>query len=899
MNFLLHGFADWASERPRRLLAVATIVTLPLAWIASGLEISTSRTALVSDRNPHWQRYMAFAEEFGIPEDLVIVVDGEDPTSVRRFMDEVVISIRDEPGLAQSVFHRVDLSAFERHGLLYLDEADLDRLRKIAELEPTRRLMSDEPAAARISALSALLGQAPTIVGPDAGPRQSELMAMTLGRLIDAFHGYALEGREGPLSLLDRKAALSAALDDRGAPGGIDAEGYFTLHDGTTGVVFVRPPYTRDEMQVVLPFVARVRAACAKVAEQIPSVEYGLTGIPATQRDEFYAIQRDTVLTSVVALVGVALLFLAFLPTLRMLAYALVPVAYGVVWTAACVRLLFGYVNLMSSVFLVVLIGMGIDFSIHLSARYLEGRQRGMTNEEAVRQAVLRSGRGVVTGAVTSAGAFAAVGWCGFQGIEQLGIAAGLGLLFTLVAALTVFPAILTWAGPGMPARPPRALGLGSWATWIGRRPYAPLVAAALLTIPVAYSGWHIRFNFSLVDLLPKDAESARLMDRMLSERDLSANAAVVAAPSLHEARVVAAELRAKPTVYSVHDAAMFLPSHQQARLGVLAEMKRSLNQPVGASAAVSIDEAVMQLEDEVEALTDLAMQRRREVAAKTLELALEKVAAVSEEVEDPEVAAGVQRFADAVREAAHNARRRLEETVEAGPVSIEALPEPLRRRFVSPEGRYAVYAVPRYSMWDREALAAFVKEVRSVAEDATGFPETFYENAGLLRSAFVWAALYASLAVLMLLSIDLRRPRDVLLASVPVGLGVVWMIGLMQVLGVPYNLANIVALPLIIGVGIDNGVHLMHRYRESGSMVEAMKHTGTAVALSSLTTMVGFGSLALSSHRGLASMGVMMLLGVGSCLLISITVVPAALAVVERLDRRRGRLPAGARPVV
>ncbi|MEO1335150.1 MAG: MMPL family transporter, partial [Myxococcota bacterium] len=414
---------------------------------AAGLEISTSRTALVSEANPHWQRYMDFAREFGIPEDLVVVIDSEDPTAVRRFMDGVATAVAAENDLAQSVFHRVDLNAFEKRGLLFLDDEDLSRIDRLASMPALQELLKEQNAAARIQALSALLEGAPSIIGSDAEPRQTELMAMTLGRLVDEMRAFALEDRRGALTLIDRSAAANAAMSGRGAPGGVDAEGYMTIREGKTGVVFIRPGYTRDDMTVVLPFVARVRQICERVARDIPGVTFGLTGIPGTQRDEFFAIQRDTVLTSVVALGGVALLFLLFLPTLRLLVYAMVPVAFGVIWTAASIRLLFGYVNLMSSVFLVVLIGMGIDFSVHLASRFLEGRRRKLSTEEAVRQAVLHSGRGVMTGAITSAGAFAAVGWCGFQGIEQLGIAAGVGLILTLGAALTVFPATLVLTG--------------------------------------------------------------------------------------------------------------------------------------------------------------------------------------------------------------------------------------------------------------------------------------------------------------------------------------------------------------------------------------------------------------------------------------------------------------------
>ncbi|MEQ8983828.1 MAG: hypothetical protein RL846_38145, partial [Deltaproteobacteria bacterium] len=210
-------------------------------------------------------------------------------------------------------------------------------------------------------------------------------------------------------------------------------------------------------------------------------------------------------------------------------------------------------------------------------------------------------------------------------------------------------------------------------------------------------------------------------------------------------------------------------------------------------------------------------------------------------------------------------------------------LPEDLRARFVSDQGRYAVYAVPKASIWDRPALGRFLEEVRAIDADATGFPETFYENAERIRQGFLRAALYAAIAVVLLLGLDLSKPSHVASAMIPVGLGAVWMLGAMHLIDLPYNLANIVGLPLVIGVGIDNGVHILHRFRESESVRLAAVETGSAVVLSSLTTMVGFGSLALASHRGYSSLGQILFIGVGACLVATLTVLLATLAPKRR----------------
>ncbi len=354
-------------------------------------------------------------------------------------------------------------------------------------------------------------------------------------------------------------------------------------------------------------------------------------------------------------------------------------------------------------------------------------------------------------------------------------------------------------------------------------------------------------------------------------------------------------KLRALDSVYSVVSAASFLPPHQEQRLKALRQIKVKLQAALHETTTTppdpaSLTEAVAALELAVERLSELAFSGGQTKAVDHLEKGLDAVSALREAMEDdkaPMAKKGAEAYGRALAEVINGLCRRLDRVLEIGELNASGLPANLRQRFVSPEGRFAVYAVPKNSIWDREQLGAFIKDVRSVSPLVTGFPETFYENTGLIQQGFLRASIYAGLAVFFLLWIDLRRLRYVVIALIPVGFGAVWMLGWMHLANIPYNLANIVGLPLIIGVGIDNGVHVLHRYLETRDVETAAIKTGGAVLLSSLTTMVGFGSLAFASHRGYSSLGQILFLGVGACLLMAFTVLPAVIAVAHA--RRRG----------
>ena len=765
---------------------------------------------------------------------------------------------------------------------------------RVAKLDPLGHLLDGKGPSERLAGLAGLLDELPGTF-PLKGAPESEVAHATeaLANFLVAVQRAASRPQDEVDLASTKTALLERALASRSS-GGVDTHGYLTADGGRTGILFVRPTYTRDEISVVQPFVNTVRRVCEEELRRHQGVSYGLTGIPATAVEELLTIQKDTMLTTSVALVGVVLLFLIYFPALRLLLISLVPIGFGVIWTAAVIKVVFGFLNLMSSIFLIILIGMGIDFSVHLIARFLELRRSGLNSDLAASGAVERAGRGILTGGVTSAGAFLAVGWCGFKGIEELGIAAAIGLILTLGAALSVGPAVLALFGPSIQKTRQGFPGLSSLIRTGTRHPAKVLVGAVIVSLFLGVLAFRTPFDFSLLNLLPEDAESARLMKEMVDKRELSADAIVSVAESLEEARQREDAFRELSSVHRAVSAATFLPPDQEARLQKIRFIHETLE---GTRARVealrgpppSLSEAVARLETGVERLSELMFSAGLSQGVDHLETGLEALEDLQEQLKTPEGQAraekGLGRL-NAQLDPLRTLPQRLASVVAAGPLRPEELPTNLRTRFVSQTGRFAVYATPKQSIWEREALGEFLEETREVDPDLTGFPATFYENSGLIQTAFAKAAVYASLAVFFLLFLDFRRLGCVFLAALPVACGGIWMLGGMYTVGLPYNLANIVGLPLIIGVGIDNGVHLLHRYLQERNVTTAAVRTGGAVVLSSLTTMVGFGSLALASHRGYSSLGRILFLGVGACLMSAIVVLPAALAWFEAKDR-------------
>ena len=219
-------------------------------------------------------------------------------------------------------------------------------------------------------------------------------------------------------------------------------------------------------------------------------------------------------------------------------------------------------------------------------------------------------------------------------------------------------------------------------------------------------------------------------------------------------------------------------------------------------------------------------------------------------------------------------------------PPGPEDLPVSIRSRFMTRSGRYLAFLQPAGDAFDPDYLTGYVEECRQVSPDSTGFPIVFHHMTRRITSGFYRAVAVGAVMVFLVLLLDYRRLGPALLALVPLLVGMIWMLGCMRLLNLQFNFANLVAVPLIIGVGIDNGVHIVHRllYEGDEGMSIVLRHTGRAILIASLTTMIGFGSLALASHRGMSGLGLILLLGVGACLITSTVVLPNLLVATGRV---------------
>jgi len=886
---------------PREVLAACALLLGVALLLGSGVEFRSSRSELAPRHDPDERRLREMMRQFHGAGSLVVCVEAEpgkgaDREGLRRVAGEVAAAVSADP-LVAGVYYRADREWLLEHALYLMPPATLRRL--VDTLGPLARSAGDAPRVDGIEGLNRLLA-----AGLREGLRQGTAFPddprvegpLLLARLLE-FERRLLEDPE-------RTATALAAQDpwDWLASFADGADGYLQTRDGAALFVVVTPREGDDSLPVLRRFVGAVRERALAVVGDRDGFRVGFTGQPAIAVEEMETVRGDTVFSSLLAMSGVTLLTLLVFRRKRHALLVLVALAVGLGWAFGAVRLEIGYLNMITSAFLATLIGVGVAYGIHPVSEFELAARPGADRREAVRESYRRTGPGVTVAAVTTATAFLSILLMRYRGFAELGLVAGVGVLLCLASFMLTLPALLALFG-----RPSPSVGSGRsepvldrlWNSRVARRicrfPRATVAVALALSALSAWSVGRVGFNTNILDLLPANSESLHYLLRMTADSDFSPVFNLVATKDLDELREMRERAAREPAISRFDSVLHFLPeqpragSEAAAALGDLVDAIRLPAAPRPVDREGLIDSLA-----ELERLFDEAAEAAFTAGLKDVLGPLERARAASADAARiaREAPAGTERGWDAAQQESLSllaavlamARR----AARADPPTVETLPDAMRRRFVLDDGSYVGLLFPAGSVFDPVELEPYVAASRRVSEDAIGPPMLFWEMSRRITSGFYRSVAVGAALVFVVLLLDFRRLRDVALASFPLGLGVLWMIGGMHLLGLDFNFANLVGVTLIIGAGIDNGVHVIHRVRLEGreGMDVVLRHTGRAIVISSLTTMVGFGSLALANHLGLASLGKVLLLGVGSCLVTSIVVLPnllVALGVVRR----------------
>ena len=789
-NSIWQRSASVIIRKYRWVLCVGFLLTILGSFFTTRLKLNANIAALLPEHYPSVQTIRRSEKEVGGFETMRLLLQGADFETLKRYADRLAVSL-EASQIVLGVDYKRSVDWFEKHALLYLEASELEEINT-----SLRDRIKSEKLAAN-----------PLFISLDDG---EEIKTSNLRKLEE----------------LEEKYAAT------------DSKRYFTNKEKTILVMSVFPDGLNSDVAFARSFYKELQRIVGETPYKDLSadlfVEYG--GNYKNKLDEFQVIIDDVKSTAIVGMTAVFLLIAVYFRRLQAAVLVALSLIFGIAWTFGVTYWAIGELNIMTVFLFVVLFGLGIDYGIHLLARYAEEKQKGKVPVEAMRDTLLHSGGALVTTAATTALAFFALTVADFRGFSHFGFIAGTGVIMSLLAVLTTLPALVLVAELDL------GIGVVSKKNWANkatssRFPKTTLILAlgGCLAIFGCYALTKLELEYDFTALRSQIPASQAVKKKLRSIFTESNSPAIVLAKDraeLEEVRKIVEQKQntdTTPTIDKFRSLYSFLPANQNSKLPLIRQIRKTLEDP---------------------ALGDLKNDDADRVA-KLREMA--KINSI---------------------------------------VAAKDLPADIRRMFQGKPGAKMEFGLvlPSVQLRNGRNAIAFAQDVGTLKGE--NGKEFHGSNASVIFANMMlvivdegrWVVLLTLLAVVLVVAVTLRNAYGTTMALLPLGVGLLWLFAIMVTAGLKLNFYNLVVVPSILGIGIDSGVHIFHRYRAEGvgSVPRVLSTTGIAVAISSLTTMVGFGGMVVAHHPGLESIGTLAMIGIFLCMLASLTVLPAALQFFE-----------------
>lgn len=878
---LFKGIARFSHRRPWLVIGAALLITLIMGYLASTLSIEMTWIDLVPKDNPSVEEFHGITENFGAASNIILAIENEDSERLKEVAREVAEELAAMTRYFTLVDYRRDRDFFLSHALM---------LEKAKDLKKSRDMLRSFDLVPFLKAANDNFEQC-YIGGEDSLEEDEYRVIQTINSLVDIVAGL-------------KTGLQSENLQESGrltAHWYIDDAFYSFSADKRMLLVTLQPTCTVNEMDKIGVLVPALREKVEEFKKAYPDCSFRLTGMHIVSQDEIETASSDSmILTNVAFLIILAGFVIAFkmwgAPLLAMLC-----LSGGIIWNFGIAALVIGRLNMMTAMMALILLGLGVDYFVHTLSGYTEGRERGLSGEEASVYSMEKVSTGVFIGALTTAIAFYALTLVKMQIFIELGFILGTGILTTMLVSFFLLPAVLAVFPPNGKRVFPPALKIlliilavltvlpgllilvdrinkkffkgksgggsrifRSWGQIIARRPGRVMISVLVV---LAGLGYFIQFNWfdqNLMNIEMKGLESVELQREIVKRYGLTGSAIVYTTESLEETQDLHTRLDASSLVGAVDEKKL------------VAEIER----------------LVLNLKE----ISELATIGGQKLSERRIEEILAEEEERFQTVEKAVLRAPQERLAAFQRGFGLEMKQRLSSMSAPEQITLDDLPTSVLDRYRASGGeQFLTLAYAKTDIWDNVVNSPFISFVQGLIPQVTGVP-IFMKV--LIEDSVHYGRIAIGIAlaiIFLLLMIDFKSLRLVLLALSPLFLGSIALLGILGILRYPFNIMMVAMLPLILGIGIDNGVHLLHRYRIEGADFPVILFSvGKALFLTTFTTMAAFGSLMFAKMRALIGMGLLLFVGIGAIYLITISFVPAFLSLAEkRLKKRSKRNPA------
>ena len=907
---ILKSLAKYHAHHPWRMLVIVAVLTIIFLALASHLKITMRWSDLLPSKDRRTISFNRIINEFVSATSIVVVVQG-DEERIKAFAEEAVPRIKttvdpkDKKPFVRRVDYKQEIDFIKNHGLMLIKADDLKNMKdayKNPNLAPLLENINNSLEKEYVNREESL------------STREKEDGALVLldgiQNLINTMRRYVAESLPEKSPAQNHQNAAQQAVDKL-----LFGEPYILSYDKTTLVLNVIPNFTMLDIGKLVDGVDAVQKVVDSVLMDYPDVKAGLTGIMPVEHDEMVYSEKSIGYTTVIALVAVFFLLVVSFRMWGAPILGLFNLVVGIIWAMGLAFILVGTLNIMTYMMGVILIGLGIDFSIHMISGFTEGRSLGKQIPAAMEETFLKSGKGILTGGITTSIAFLTLSISSSRGMKELGVISGGGLIAILIVTFLFLPSLLVLREHRFEKKRKKGKlrkefvvkdisfkSLGNMGKFLSRRYLATLIASILVTGFLIFSATRVTFDQNYMNLEPKGLPSITLQDTVLEKFDLSMDYALILTDSVEESRAMAEEAKDIGSVAAAEDISIYFPSKKQQdrRIPFINEIRKAMEvtQPRSTFRRESYERFLQELgrlEMNIIEIQDMAFLGVQDKVDN-------KCAEIVGKADDPEpkslirnlikilekdkkrALAGLEKFQ---KDFAPYFKNSVIQMSSINPIQFENLPATVLDKYTNEDRtNFLVTIFPVDNIWqDAEFLKRFVEDLERVNENATGMPLVFRALIEIIGRDGRNAILLALVVVFFVLWLDYRKPGHALMAMIPLTMGIFWMVGMMGLAGMQLTVMSVMGLPMIIGIGVDDGVHIVHRWRieGKGKISQVFASTGKAILLTSATTMLAFGSLVFSVWPGFASLGVAMFIGVGACFLSTVIILSGIVGLLER----------------
>lgn len=864
------------ARKPKLVLGIMTLLSIAsLIHAYFFLKFDTNQDNLISKKQKYFQNYKEFLEEFGDWEYIYIVVKNRNKTETLKYLKTLHEKLKNFPNSQkyfEEITYRFDLSQLKEKALLIAPQNEFKQL--------TRYISKHHNVFRQYTHIQSIQGWYDFL--------NTVIADKSLLKLLDKLQNQPSQDYEkliyslffAPFYKSDfehfKKFNFNGFIQNK-----FQQEELLKTKNEKLYFLRVMPKKNYSQMEIVSQPLSIIRSTIYNLKKDFPNIQAGVTGRPVLQNDEAQITGKDSEYAGVISFLLVAVLFYIIVKNTKYTIMSLLGLFYGITWTTGFISVVFGTINLLTIVFAIILIGLGIDYAIHLLFRYDFEKSNRKNQYEAIHYSLSKTGSAILLGAITSAIAFGTAIVTDFLGLIQLGCIAAVGIIFCCIAQLITIPSLSFLLEKKDHYKKQSVIKFHylklvpqKLNTWYKLNLFVFFILA-LIAIP---SVLKLGFDFNLMNMQYQKLESVQY-ENMINQEGDDFSTWFLAHKTKDKDTVykLHQKLKMLRTVSNVVSIANIIPKDQNSRINQLKEMLQviskkplTLSSSLGASLD-SLSKKLNQLEnqafqsgklEEYTFLSNLHKSFKEKLLNKNIKLNNSNNKIFLKHIKSEQEI--------------------LKNFFTVQPVKETDIPKDLLKQFKGKNGFYSLTIFPAQNIWEWEPLQEFIVNVRKVIPEITGAPITTYESAIRMKLGFITVGALTLIIVFALVWIHFKSLKTSFLTLLFLTISLLYLALFMKIKDLQINLANFFALPILIGSGIDHSIHILDSFHKNRSVQSLYQSTIPAVILSCLTTILGFGTLGMVRHQGLASFGQILAIGTFFIMITNSILIPSFLKTRE-----------------